>query len=60
MLVVFFGKAGVLADHDGLAGVDVPEHPDDENGLAVVTLVEPANTRRSAMSSSPFGDFPTV
>ena len=22
MLVVFFGKAGVLADHDGLAGVD--------------------------------------
>ena len=39
MLVILAGKAGVLADHDGLAGVDVPEHPDDENGLAVVTLV---------------------
>lgn len=30
MLVVFFGKAGVLADHDGLAGVDVLQNPDDE------------------------------
>ncbi|MFR5860047.1 MAG: hypothetical protein ACLUJC_12685, partial [Clostridia bacterium] len=41
MLVVFFGKAGVLADHDGLAGVDVLEHPDNENGLSVVSRVKP-------------------
>ena len=39
MLVVLAGKAGALADHDGLAGVDVPEHPDDENGLAVAAFV---------------------
>ena len=39
MLVVLAGKTGVLADHDGLAGVDVPEHTDDENGLPVVALV---------------------
>ena len=41
MLVVFFGKAGVLADHDGLAGVDVLEHPDNEDGLSVVPRVKP-------------------
>ena len=41
MLVVFFGKAGVLADHDGLAGVDVLEHPDNEDGLSVVSRVKP-------------------
>ena len=41
MLVVFFGKAGILADHDGLAGVDVLEHPDNEDGLSVVSLVKP-------------------
>ena len=41
MLVVFFGKTGVLADHDGLAGVDVLEHPDNEDGLSVVSLVKP-------------------
>ena len=41
MLVVLAGKAGVLADHDGLAGVDVPEHPDDEDGLSVVSRVKP-------------------
>ena len=41
MLVVFFGKAGVLADHDGLAGVDVLEHSDNEDGLSVVPLVKP-------------------
>ena len=39
MFVVLAGKAGILADHDGLAGVDVPEHADDENRLAVVTFV---------------------
>ena len=39
MLVILAGKAGVLADHDGLAGVDVLEHPDNEDGLAVVTRV---------------------
>jgi len=39
MFVVLAGKAGILADHDGLAGVDVLEHPDDENRLAVVALV---------------------
>ena len=41
MLVVFFGKAGILADHDGLAGVDVLEHPDNEDGLSVVSRVKP-------------------
>ena len=41
MLVVFFGKAGVLADHDGLAGVDVLEHPDNEDGLSVVPCIKP-------------------
>ena len=41
MLVVFFGKAGVLADHDGLAGVDVLEHPDNEDGLSVVPRIKP-------------------
>jgi len=41
MLIVFFDKAGVLADHDGLAGVDVLEHPDNEDGLSVVSLVKP-------------------
>ena len=41
MLVVFLGKTGVLADHDGPAGVDVLEHPDNEVGLSVVPLVKP-------------------
>ena len=41
MFVVLAGKAGVLADHDGLAGVDVFEHPDDENGLPVVARIKP-------------------
>lgn len=41
MLVVFFGKAGILADHDGLAGVDVLEHPDNEAGLSIVPRVKP-------------------
>jgi hypothetical protein len=41
MLVVFFGKAGVLADHDELAGVDVFEHPDNEDGLSVVPCIKP-------------------
>lgn len=41
MLVVFFGIAGILADHDGLAGVDVLEHPDNEDGLSVVSRVKP-------------------
>ena len=41
MLVVFFGIAGILADHDGLAGVDVLEHSDNEDGLSVVPLVKP-------------------
>ena len=41
MLVVFFGKAGILADHDGLAGVDVLEHPDNEDGLSVVPRIKP-------------------
>lgn len=41
MLVVFFGKTGVLADHDGLAGVDVLEHPDNEDGLSVVPRIKP-------------------
>ena len=41
MLVVFFGKAGILADHDGLAGVDVLEHPDNEDGLSVASRVKP-------------------
>ena len=41
MLVVFFGKAGILADHDGLAGVDVLEHPDNEDGLSVVPCIKP-------------------
>ena len=40
MLVVFFGKAGILADHDGLAGVDVLEHPDNEDGLSVVPRIK--------------------
>ena len=42
MLVVFFGKAGILADHAGLAGVDVLEHPDNEDGLSVVSRVKPS------------------
>ena len=41
MLVVFFGKTGVLADHDGLAGVDVLQHPDNEDGLSVVPRIKP-------------------
>ena len=41
MPVVFFGKTGVLADHDGLAGVDVLEHSDDEDGLSVVPRIKP-------------------
>ena len=41
MLVVFFGKAGVLADHDGLVRVDVLEHPDNEDGLSVVPRIKP-------------------
>ena len=41
MLVVFFGKADVLADHDGLVRVDVLEHPDNEDGLSVVPRVKP-------------------
>ena len=41
MLVVFFGKAGVLADHDGLVRVDVLEHPDNEDGLSVVPCIKP-------------------
>ena len=40
MLVVFFGKTGVLADHDGLAGVDVLEHPDNEDGLSAVPRIK--------------------
>ena len=40
MLVVFFGKAGVLADHDGLACVDVLQHPDNENRFAVVSRIK--------------------
>ena len=45
MLVVFFGKTGVLADHDGLSGVDVLEHPDNEDGLSVVSRVKPGNLK---------------
>ena len=41
MLVVFFGKTGVLADHDGLAGVDVLQNPYDEDGLSVVPRIKP-------------------
>lgn len=41
MLVVFFGKAGILADHDGLASVDVLEHSDNEDGLSVLPRVKP-------------------
>ena len=40
MLVVFFGKAGILADHDGLARVDIFEHPDNKNRFPVVPHIK--------------------
>ena len=40
MLVVFFGKAGVLADHDGLAGVNILQHPDNENRFPIVPCIK--------------------
>ena len=41
MFVVLAGKAGILADHDGLAGVDVLEHPDDEDGFPIIPRIKP-------------------
>ena len=34
-------KLASLADHDGLAGVNVLQHPDNEDGLSVVPRIKP-------------------
>ena len=40
MLVVFFGKAGILADHDGLARVDILQHTDNKNRFPIVPHIK--------------------
>jgi hypothetical protein len=64
MLVVFFGKAGVLADHDGLARVDVLQHPDNENRFPVMPLVKPGKypfeCHKKALLSLIFLHYSTV
>ena len=39
MLVVFFGKAGILADHNSFAGIDIFYHADNVDPLAVVSFI---------------------